>query len=206
MKKLGKKRPLVIGVTGGIGSGKSTVCKIFSSLYGIPEIDTDKLARQAVKKNSQGLLKVVDIFGKEVINTEGELDRKAVRKIIFSDAQKKIAIEKIIHPIVQKLAKESIRNINSQYCLLAIPLINPRKINPLIDRILTIDCEESTQIVRVMKRDNAKKSDVIKIIEAQLPRAKRNLLADDIITNENNASETELQVRRLHKLYKNLTE
>tara|TARA_B100000214_G_C23727142_1_gene517031 strand:+ start:86 stop:706 length:621 start_codon:yes stop_codon:yes gene_type:complete len=206
MKKLGKKRPLVIGVTGGIGSGKSTVCKIFGSLYGIPEIDTDKLARQAVKKNSQGLLKVVDIFGKEVINTEGELDRKAVRKIIFSDAQKKIAIEKIIHPIVQKLAKESIRNINSQYCLLAIPLINPRKINPLIDRILTIDCEESTQIVRVMKRDNAKKSDVIKIIEAQLPRAKRNLLADDIITNENNASETELQVRRLHKLYKNLTE
>ena len=206
MKKLGKKRPLVIGVTGGIGSGKSTVCKIFSSLYGIPEIDTDKLARQAVKKNSQGLLKVVDIFGKEVINTEGELDRKAVRKIIFSNAQKKIAIEKIIHPIVQKLAKESIRNITSQYCLLAIPLINPRKINPLIDRILTIDCEESTQIVRVMKRDNAKKSDVIKIIEAQLPRAKRNLLADDIITNENNASETELQVRRLHKLYKNLTE
>ena len=148
MKKPGKKRPLVIGVTGGIGSGKSTVCKIFSSLYGIPEIDTDKLARQAVKKNSQGLLKVVDIFGKEVINTEGELDRKAVRKIIFSDAQKKIAIEKIIHPIVQKLAKESIRNINSQYCLLAIPLINPKKINPLIDRILTIDCEESTQIVR----------------------------------------------------------
>jgi len=206
MKKLGKKRPLVIGVTGGIGSGKSTVCKIFSSLYGIPEIDTDKLARQAVKKNSQGLLKVVNVFGKEVINTEGELDRKAVRKIIFSDAQKKIAIEKIIHPIVQKLAKESIRNINSQYCLLAIPLINPRKINPLIDRILTIDCEESTQIVRVMKRDNAKKSDVIKIIEAQLPRAKRNLLADDIITNENNASETELQVRKLHEFYKNLTE
>src|SRR5579883_1238465 len=145
---------LVIGLTGGIGSGKSTVAKLFIE-RGVTVIDSDKLARDVVLPGQAALKQVAEKFGSAVMKPDGTLDRNALRKIIFEDENSRNWLEQLLHPLIRAEMKKQIKNANPPYCIIMIPLLLETENNPLIDRILVVDSAEADQIKRTQKRDNA---------------------------------------------------
>ncbi len=191
-----------IALTGGIGCGKTTVSNIFQKNFGIPTIDTDLLARQAVARGSDGLKEVINQFGSDILNNEGELDRLNLKKIIFSDEDKRKILEKIIHPIVNRLVKEEINMITSDYCLIAIPILRKEStIISMVDRILFIDCQESIQIERTLFRDKLELSLVKNIIRSQPSRIELKEIATDILENNNSFKDLNRDIANLHEKF-----
>ena len=137
----------VVAVTGGIGSGKTTVCNIFKNIFNTVIIDTDQLAKNAVSVGSKCLDQIVSSFGNKILDKSGNLNRSMVKKMIFEDSNLRTQLEEIIHPEISKLTLQAITKVNSPYCLLGIPLLSNKK-NPLINRVLVVDCEEKEQIKR----------------------------------------------------------
>ncbi len=190
---------LKIGLTGGIGSGKSTVSKLFQDL-GITVIDADICAHQLVEPGQPALHLLEQTFP-GVINEDSSLNRAKLRDIVFSDSSKKQQLENIMHPLVYAQIESEIKNLDSHYCILAIPLLLETNMASLVDRILVIDCSVETQLERVRKRDKLSKQRISSIIASQISREKRLLQADDIIDNSKSATQLAEQVKKLHNLY-----
>ena len=197
------KLPLTIGLTGGIGSGKSAVSQIFSDLD-VPVIDTDELSRELVKKGSPLLREIEDYFGKNIILNSGELDRKQLRQIVFRDKKKKQWLEKLLHPEIKRLLLERLKMFSDTYAIVVVPLLLENDNYNFIDRVLVVDCSESLQLNRAIARDQSSSEEIKKIIDSQMPRAKRLALADDIIVNEGPLESLKEKVLALHEKYQQL--
>ena len=197
---------LKIGLTGGIASGKSTVCDLFKELS-IEVIDADEISHALSKSGGDAFQEIVDFFGDEIINHDGELDRGKLRTIVFNDHSKKEMLEKIIHPKVLSRINEQITAAQSKYLIISVPLMIETGMNMMMDRILLIDCNTETQIKRLIARDNSTKQEALTIIANQTSIDVKREFADDTIINDSETSIDELktQVRELDNFYSNLS-
>jgi len=195
--------PLRVGLTGGIGSGKSTVSNIFRKLD-VPVIDADEIARMIVTPGQPAHAEILDKFGHEILTPSGELDRKKLRKQIFSDPDKKLMLESILHPLIYQEILDSCSQINSPYCLVVVPLLLETAGEKYVDRILVVDCDEEDQITRALARDNTSRDDIIRIMGSQISREERLARADDRIYNNHDLNHLQKQVTDLHKIYLSL--
>ena len=194
------KSNLYIGLSGGIASGKTIVSDEFSSL-GADIIDTDIIARELIFPGSETLNKIVSVFGENVLQDDGNLNRKLMRQIIFSEKDKKITLEKIMHPKIQNEVKLKIQSASGQYQIIVVPLLLQSPILDFVDRVLIIDCNEKIQINRLMNRDNISEELAKKMIENQSKREERLAIADDVILNEGHLEEIKLEVKKLNDFY-----
>ena len=194
----------VVGLTGGIGSGKSEAAKLFAEL-GVPVTDVDVISHQITGAN-QPLIKDIEAnFGYAYITPQGALNRAAMRKLVFNDDAARTKLNAILHPaIYDEALKQLEQNKHAPYQILAIPLLleSPRY-SPHINRILLIDCDEATQIARVKLRSQLPESEILQIIKAQTPRKKLLSLANDIITNNESVTELREKVIKIHQKYLN---
>ena len=195
---------LKIGLTGGIGSGKSTVAELFGTLYNIPVIDADIIAHQLVEPGQPALSLIQRTFGKAIINEEGALNRNKLRDTIFSDANKKEQLEAILHPLIYEKMQSQFNKQTSPYSILCIPLLMETGMTSFVDRILVIDCSVEAQINRVKQRDQLSTDRILSIINNQVSRKYRLSLADDVVDNSNSNTQLAEQVKKLHNLYINL--
>lgn len=191
---------LVVGLTGGIGSGKTTVGKLFERL-GATVIDADQLSRNVTMPNRPALNQIVEHFGPTILQTDGSLDRTALRNIIFKNENERIWLEKLLHPLIRQEMKEKIQSVDSLYCIIIIPLLLETEPNPLIQRILVIDSPEPEQIKRTQTRDRSTPEEIKAIIDTQVKRAERLSVAHDVIINDGLLEDLVPQVERLHGFY-----
>lgn len=191
---------LKIGLTGGIGSGKSTVCRLFSEL-GAPIIDADIIARQLVEPNSPALKKLVRQFGKKILNPDDSLNRAFLRDLVFSDKTKKAQLDQLMHPLIYDEIEKQVKGLDSAYCIIAIPLLLETQQMQRVDRIAVVDCNADTQLLRVVSRDHLKPEQVLSIIASQMPRQQRLSFANDVIDNSGSSAQLAEQVKRLHNSY-----
>ena len=190
----------IIGVTGGIESGKSAVCREFEK-YGVVIVDADIVAREVVLPGSAGLNEIVEHFGVDILNDSGSLDRAKLRDIVFNDDERRISLESILHPKIRQRIVERLQASTSPYTLLCVPLMIERGNGYEVDRLLVIDCPEETQIARVMDRDNLTRGQVLAIMATQATRQQRLDKADDIIMNDGTLENLSDQITILHKQY-----
>lgn len=193
---------LCIGLTGNIGSGKSTVAKMFAAL-GIDIIDADDIARQVVAPGSQTLDTIKKHFGHEIIDEDGKLNRSLLRKIIFNDEQQKTWLENLLHPLIREEIVKQVTQSTSPYCIVEIPLLYDRKSFPYLDRVLTVSVDRATQIQRLKARDGNDEETLKKIINAQPSNEERLKLSDDIIDNSQDLEALSAKVNKLHHIYSN---
>lgn len=195
---------MIVGLTGGIGSGKSAVRDLFAGL-GIEIICADKIARDIVAPGTACLTAIVEHFGDALLTANGELDRQQLKQRIFTDAQAKAWLEELMHPQIREIMQQRAQQATSAYVILEIPLLFESDPNLLLDRTLVVDCSEETQISRVMKRDKVS-ADVVKaIMSQQVSRDYRLAHADDVISNEGSKEELAKQVAELHQNYLKLS-
>jgi dephospho-CoA kinase len=195
---------LKIGLTGGIGSGKTTVTRLFANLN-IPIIDADIIAHQLVKPGQPALARIRSVFGQQVINPDGSLNRSELRSIVFADANLKQKLEAILHPLVLRKIQAEADALNAPYCIISIPLLFETGMDRWVDRILVVDCPVETQIARVKHRDGLSEETIRTIIASQASRELRNTQADDLIDNSKSNSQLAEQVKTLHNLYLSLS-
>jgi dephospho-CoA kinase len=193
---------LCVGLTGGIGCGKSTVSQLFAD-RGASIIDTDVIAHQLTLSNGNAIPAIRKAFGSDYISDDGALNRDKMRTLIFSDAIAKQHLESILHPLIFAQAKSELQSLtNRPYAIIAVPLLftSPEFLQ-LVQRTLVVDCAEEQQESRVMTRSQMTESEVRKIIAQQTPRAERLQRADDVITNDSSIDHLTAQVDFLHKFY-----
>jgi len=195
---------LKIGLTGGIGCGKTTVSKLFEQLN-IEVIDADIIAHQLVEIGQSALEEIVLAFGKDLLNVDGSLNRKKLSQIIFSDSQQKQKLEAILHPLIYEAIQTALKSIDSAYCIISIPLLFETNMIDLVDRILVIDCPEQTQIERVLKRDAMPLAQIQTIIDSQVSRAYRRSHADDLIDTSITNDKLAESIKKLHNSYISLS-
>jgi dephospho-CoA kinase len=193
-------KTLVVGLTGGIGSGKSTVAHRFQAL-GVPVIDADELARQLVEPGQPALDEIISTFGSAAITAEGRLDRKYMRQRIFADPRQRAQLEAILHPRIRLRIKALLADIRAPYCIIVIPLLLEARQTDLVDRILVVDSPEKEQLRRVAARDGLSDNAVMAIIKSQTDRNTRLAAADDIIVNDRDMSRLDGQIQKLHRRY-----
>lgn len=196
---------LVIGITGGIGSGKTTVAKLFSE-RGVTVIDSDQLARDVTQTGQPALQHIIDKFGSDILLANGNLNRSALRKIIFTDNTHRDWLEKLLHPLIRSEMKRQVDASTSPYVIVVIPLLLETEPNPLINRILVIDAPETAQIKRTQTRDNATEEEIKTIIKTQIKRTERLAKADDLIINDGSLIDLNSQVDRLNGFYRALAQ
>ena len=198
---------LKIGLTGGIGCGKSTVARIFEQLK-TPVIDADEIAHQLVAIGQPALAQIQQDFGTRVFKQDGSLDRKKLSEIVFSDPKQKQKLESILHPLVYEAiqaALNQLNQLNKSYCIISIPLIFETNMTHLVDRIMVVDCSVETQIERVRKRDNMAIERIQSIIDSQVSRAFRKAHTNDLIDNSVTDDRLAEEVKKLHNLYLSLS-
>ena len=194
---------LVVGLTGGIGSGKTAVSDRFVQ-HGVPVIDTDLLARELVEPGQPALAAITAEFGPECLDDRGQLRRAHLRERVFADPDGRRRLEAILHPRIRALARERIAALAAPYCLVVIPLLAETGMTDLVDRVLVVDVPEAEQIRRVMDRDQIDEARARQILAAQAPRARRLALADEILDNNGDLDHLERQVADLHQRYSTL--
>ncbi|ELV8676808.1 dephospho-CoA kinase [Vibrio vulnificus] len=192
---------LVIGLTGGIASGKTTVANLFQQHFAIDIVDADIVARQVVAPGSAGLAAIVDHFGADILTCEGELDRGQLRQRIFAHAEEKQWLNALLHPMIRRKMIEDLALVSSPYALLVVPLLVENQLQTLCDRVLVVDVEEKTQLQRTMDRDGVDEQQVRAILKAQASRHERLALADDVIKNESKDQDLLQQITDLHQKY-----
>ena len=192
----------VIGLTGGIGSGKSTVARMFGAL-GVHWVDADDVARQVVEPGTQALRAIADHFGESILQGNGELDRAALRQKVFEDPEQRRWLEGLLHPIIrQELIRQlSPEDYNLPYVMLVSPLLLETNQHELVERIVVVDVPEETQINRTMARDGNSREQVERILAAQMPRVARREKADAIINNAQPLERVEASVHALHQRF-----
>ncbi|MBN1684787.1 MAG: dephospho-CoA kinase [Gammaproteobacteria bacterium] len=190
----------IIGLTGGIASGKSTVARLFQN-YGITIIDADDITRELCSPNTTIFNKIVKKFGVEILNTDQTLNRAKLRKIIFQDKKARLWLEQLLHPEVKKIMKQRAKQANSLYCILVIPLLLETQFPPKTDRILVVDAPEQLQIQRLKQQGHLSDTEIQSILKSQASRQQRLKKADDVILNDGNLEQLEKQVHLLHQKY-----
>ncbi len=193
---------LIIGLTGGVGSGKSTVARQFAAL-GVPVIDADEIARELVAPGQPALQAIARRFGREVLDARGRLRRDVLRRRIFDDAEARRALEAILHPRIRDEIRRRLATLHAPcgYALVVIPLLLESGWQDLVQRILVVDCPESLQIARTMARDGIDRAQAEAMLAAQVDHASRLAAADDVIHNEGEAEALAPQVAELHRRY-----
>ena len=191
----------VIGVTGGIGSGKTLISDRFAEL-GTPIIDTDIIARKIVEPNQDTLKKLVKQFGKTILMTDGHLDRSQLRDIAFSSRQNKQALDAITHPAIREETHQQIKSATAPYCLVVVPLLNQNSpFIKLMQRVLVVTAKREVKIERVKKRSQLSKEEITTIMQTQLDDSERLRFANDVINNNGSIEEAYEQVDNLHTQY-----
>ena len=196
-------RTFKVGLTGGIGSGKTTVSEQFSKL-GVPVIDADVIARELLSPGSETSKLVLKEFGDDVADSQSNIDRTRLRQLVFEDTSARKKLEAILHPIVHRRIQQLADAIDAPYCIVVIPLLFEAGHQDLVDRILVIDTKEENQILRAATRDQSSAEEIRKIIASQMPARERNARADDVIHNNNGIEELDSRVRELDRLYRSL--
>ncbi len=194
---------LKIGLTGGIGSGKSYIADLFQQKFSIPVIDADQVARQVVEPGQPALKAIVTLFGEQVLFKQGDLDRARLRQMVFTDSNKKQQLENLLHPVIfEEMKMQASLLSDADYCLLSIPLLIETGAQDFVDSVLVVDCPVETQVERVKQRDGLEPDVIEKIVKSQVSRESRLEGADHIIDNSNNPK-TSLaeQVKKLHNHY-----
>ena len=191
---------MIIGLTGGIGSGKSAAAALFKDI-GIDLIDADDLARDSLNMNSEGYKLFIEEFGDKYLDENKNINRELIRKLIFNNSDAKSKLENIIHPIVRSGIETFIKNKKSDYCIIVVPLIFETNSSKIYDRILVIDCDVGVQISRTSKRDNQTKSDIENIVNKQATREQRLSIADEVIVNNGSLDLLRNEVLKIHKKY-----
>jgi dephospho-CoA kinase len=191
----------VVGLTGGIGSGKSTVADCFAAM-GVPVIDTDVIARQLTAPGGSALAAIQTTFGDAIMLPDGALDRAALRSRVFADTAARRQLEAILHPRIRQQVEQTLAALHAPYALIVIPLlVETGAYQDLLDRVLVVDCPETLQIERVMARSGLDRDEVERIMAAQAGRAERLAAANDMITNTGLPEALRAQVAVLHQDY-----
>jgi dephospho-CoA kinase len=196
---------LRIGLTGGIGCGKSTAARLFSQL-GVPVLDADQIAHQLVTIGQPALQQITRAFGVDIINPDGSLNRAKLREQIFAEPSQKATLEAILHPLVYQTLRAETAKLNTPYCLICIPLLFETGITDFIDRIVVIDCPVATQIARVKSRDRLSDAHIQAVIASQVSREFRIAHTDDLVDNSDNNDRLAEQIKKLHNLYLSLSD
>ncbi len=191
---------LKIGLTGGIGSGKSAATARFAEL-GAPIIDADITARKVVETGSPGLLAIEQRFGSSILNKDGALNRDLLRDLVFSDDKARSDLESILHPRIRQHMWQQLAQLDDPYAILDIPLLFETKQNQQMDRVVVVDCPRELQIERICNRDHISAADAAAIIRAQISREERLKGAHDIIDNSGTLLKLTEQVDALHISY-----
>jgi dephospho-CoA kinase len=198
-------RRLRIGLTGGIASGKTTVAQRFMEL-GVPVIDADEAARAVVEPGKPGLAEVLERFGSGVIAENGELDRRALRNLIFNDPGSRRDLEAILHPLIRADMEQSAKQAVGPYVVMAIPLLVEGTARDRVDRVLVVDVDEAVQLQRVMARDGCTDQQARAILASQASRSERLAAADDVLPNAGTLTDLRRAVDQLHERYLRLAE
>jgi len=192
---------LSVGLTGGIGSGKSAVSETFSR-HGVPILDTDIIARELVEPGQPALQEIVSQFGKHCLDAGGRLDRRQLRRIVFADPAQRRQLEAILHPRIRQTVKQRQVALSAPYCVVVIPLlVETGAMTDLVQRVLVVDVPVSVQTTRVKARDHLDDSEVQRILAAQASREQRLAVADDVLVNDGDLHQLHSAVARLHRQY-----
>ena len=194
---------LIVGLTGGIASGKSTAASFFAS-RGITVIDADTLARELVQPGQAALQKIIARFGTSIVNDSGELDRASLRRLVFNDNKARLDLETILHPLIRTEMQRRVSAAKSPYCILSIPLLIETGQTDLVDRVLVIDSDEALRYQRLRQR-GLDDDTITAILRAQATRTQRLAIADDIVPNNGNIAEMEAQLEDCHQHYLKLS-
>ena len=192
--------PLRVGLTGGIASGKSMVADMFAA-RGVPVIDTDVIARDVVQPGEPALREIERQFGSDVLTSDGQLDRRRLREIVFADESKRELLEAILHPRIRDAAVAQSSEAGGDYQVIVVPLLAESPMRQWMDRILVVDCSEESQLQRLLERDAESEEQAQRMIGAQASRQDRLAIADDVIGNDGTKAEAEQQVEDLHRVY-----
>ena len=193
-------RALRVGLTGGIASGKSLVANLFVKL-GAELVDADQLAREVVAPGEPALSAIRDTFGPQLLTPRGELDRAALRKLVFADAAKRDALDALLHPLIRARLLARLEEVRRPYVIIAVPLLVETDFATLVDRVAVVDCPEPLQLERLMRRDGIPRPEAVAMIAAQADRATRLRAAHDVIDNSGAVELTRRQVALLHDRY-----
>ncbi|HDU4033326.1 TPA: dephospho-CoA kinase [Klebsiella aerogenes] len=189
-----------VALTGGIGSGKSTVADEFAHL-GVTVIDADIIARQVVEPGTPALLAIAERFGPQMINDDGSLNRRRLRERIFAHSEDKAWLNALLHPLIQQETRRQMQASTSPYLLWVVPLLVENRLTDKADRILVVDVPKETQIERTIRRDGVSREHAEHILAAQATREQRLAAADDVIENMGSADAVASHVTRLHDKY-----
>ncbi|MCY4050223.1 MAG: dephospho-CoA kinase [Gammaproteobacteria bacterium] len=197
------KNCYTIGLTGGIGSGKSTAANIFSNL-GISVLSADQISRELVTPGSPHLKQIMDVFGSDIQHNDGSLDRKGLAKIVFNDPERLKILESILHPPIRKYMWDAVSILKEDYCILEIPLLIETGQHQTVDRVLVVTCDPNTKIQRLTRTRNLTDKDVQKIMSVQLSDQQRIQYAHDVLENDGSLEDLAKQVKKFQTLYSSL--
>lgn len=199
------KPVLKIGLTGGIASGKSTVANLFAEL-GAAIIDTDIIAREVTRTGQPALEEIRRRFGNHVMDSDGNLDRRALRKVIFSDESARVDLEAILHPRIGAQTRRQAATMQGPYQIIVVPLLVDSPLLAFLDRVLVIDCDEEKQIQRLLTRDSETPAQARRILAAQASRDERLAIADDIVSSDTGLDVVRERVKELDLFYRSICE
>lgn len=193
-------QPWILGLTGGIGSGKSAAAQCFVDL-GIHLVDADQAARWVVEPGRPALAQIAEHFGQSVLLADGTLDRAALRELIFQEPQQRVWLEGLLHPLIREEIRAYLARAESPYAILVSPLLLETTQHQMVQRVLVIDVPEAVQIQRTLLRDQTNEAQVRAILNAQASREERLSRADDVIVNDRDPAWLRSEVERLHHFY-----
>ncbi|UPW17930.1 dephospho-CoA kinase [Agarivorans sp. TSD2052] len=194
---------MIVGLTGGIASGKSQVSAEFERL-GVPVVDADVVARQVVEPGQAALAKIAEHFGKPVLLADGCLNRPALRQIIFQHPSQKQWLNQLLHPLIRQQMQQQLATVNGPYKLLVAPLLLENQLHTLVDRVLVIDVPLATQLNRTIERDKVSEQQAQQIVNSQMSRQDKLAAANDVIVNDSSLVNLTNKVAELHRFYLNL--
>jgi dephospho-CoA kinase len=190
-----------VGLTGGIGCGKSRAADLFAEL-GVTVVDTDAISRELTSASGEAVRAIEDAFGSSYVTADGSMDRAAMRKLVFGEPGAKARLEAILHPLIRAKARSLLGQARSPYAILVVPLLlETGAYRDVVDRVAVVDCDESQQIARVKARSGLAEDEVRSIMAAQIDREGRLAHADDVLNNDSDMSALRSEVERLHERY-----
>ncbi|MEZ8354817.1 dephospho-CoA kinase [Vibrio splendidus] len=192
---------IIIGLSGGIASGKTTVANLFNEHFNIDIVDADIVAREVVAVGSDGLKQITDRFGETILLEDGSLNRSKLRELVFSDPTEKQWLNDLLHPMIRNKIDSDLSKVTSPYGLLVAPLLVENQMQSMADRVLIVDVPTEVQIERTMSRDNVSREQVASILKSQASREQRLAVADDVIKNHTKNQELLPQITDLHQKY-----
>ena len=194
----------IVGLTGGIGSGKSTIANLFAKL-GVPLVDADIVAREVVEKGSPLLTKIAEHFGDQILTAQGELNRAALRERVFHNEAEKQWLNNLLHPAIRERMQQQLAVQTAPYTLFVVPLLIENKLTTICDRILVVDVSPQTQLTRAAQRDQNNPEQIQRIMNAQVSQQERLKWADDVINNDTELAQNLLHLQQkvleLHRFY-----